>query len=660
MKEGKVEFKKHKISGNDNVLKIEKEIKKEKRSEEVDSDLLEIYADDDGQISDLSKIKVKKRRSFIVSLFFSLLLIAAFSFLAYGAYNYLNNQKGSSFVLDVKISAPSKIVLGEAFFYEIEYKNNSNHKLEDINLNFNYPDNFIYLESYPDSNFNNNSWTIDNLLPGASGKIKINGLIINKEGLNNLLSVEAGYQISGFSSYFKKEFFYSVSVSSIPFSVNLDFFSTALVGEEYVLKFSLKDFKPLINSDMFLSISSSDNIEFYLPEEEFGGDSDKILQVEQSDKNIFKISFEDKEDNSLIDFNNLSADSYDFYLKYKVLDRIDDFEKIIWQLKYANESNPDLVFLDKEFSLSVIKSDLHLNLTINENSSDQSINFGQTLDYVINYANKGDKKMKDLIIMAVLESDFLDWESFSDVKNGRVNRGTISWTSQEISELKELDPGQEGSINFSINVSPFVDVSYGQELKLESYAQFTIGNVEELGEDKFRVSDNKSNVILSLINSNFSAQEELRYFDDNNIPVGSGPLPPKVGEKSTFRAYWTIKNSLHELKDLQAELYLPEYVIWENKYDVSAGEIYYDLAENKVSWILGRLPLGIDEIKISFDISIAPSDFEYNKIIILSPGSSFKAFDIETNSWIDQKTGIKTTKLEDDPIAGLSSDGRIK
>jgi len=75
---------------------------------------------------------------------------------------------------------------------------------------------------------------------------------------------------------------------------------------------------------------------------------------------------------------------------------------------------------------------------------------------------------------------------------------------------------------------------------------------------------------------------------------------------------------------------------------------------------LGRLPLGIDEIKISFDISIAPSDFEYNKIIILSPGSSFKAFDIETNSWIDQKTGIKTTKLEDDPIAGLSSDGRIK
>lgn len=658
MKEEKVEFKKHKILGNDNVLSIEKKIKKEKRNEEMDSDLLEIYADDDGQISDLSKIKVKKRRSFVISLFFSLLLIAIVSFLAYGIYNYLNNQKGSSFILDVKVSAPSKIVLGESFFYEIEYKNNSSHSLEDINLNFNYPSNFIYLESYPNPSFNNNSWKIDNLLPGASGKIKINGSIINKEGLNNLLSVEAGYQISGFSSYFKKEFFYSVSVSSIPFSINLDFFSTALVGEEYLLKFSMKDFKPLTKSDMFLSILSSDNIQFYLPEEEFGGDSEKILQLEQSDKNIFKISF--KDNNSLSDFNNLSSDSYDFYLKYKVLDRIDDLEKISWQLKYSDESNPNLIFLEKEFSLSVIKSDLHLSLAINDSPSDQSINFGQTLNYTINYANKGDKKMKDLIIMAVLESDFLDWESFADIKGGRVNRKTVSWTSQELSELKELDPGQEGFINFSINVAPFVDVSYGQELKLESYAQFTIGNVEELGDDKFRVSDNKSNVILSPINSNFSVKEELRYFDDNNIPVGSGPLPPKVGEKSTFRVYWTIKNSLHELKDLQVELILPEYISWENKYNVSAGEIYYDLIEHKIIWSLGRLPLGIDEIKINFDIAIAPSDFEYNKVIILSPGSSFKALDVETNSWIDKKTEIKTTKLEDDPIAGLSSDGRIK
>ncbi len=657
MEKEKVEFKKHKISGDENPMNIEKEIKKEQRNEEVESDLFEIYADETGQISDLSKIKVKRKRSFIVSLFFSLIFLSFFSILAYGVYNYINNQRNSSFDLDVKITAPSKIVLGEPFYYEIEYKNSSKQNLQNINFEANFPANFIYLESYPTPNFNNNSWTIENLPSEAGGKIKINGLIINKEGLNNLLSVKAGYEIPGFSSYFKKEFFYSVSVSSIPFSINLDFFSTALVGEEYLLKFSLKDFKQLTDSRLFLSVFPSDNVEFSLPGEEFGGDSNNILKIDQSEKNVFEISF--RENVASSSFENLSTDSYDFYLKYKVLDKISDTEKIAWQLKYLDKNSNNFVFLEKDFSLSVVKSDLSLNLSVNENSSDQAVDFGQALNYSINYSNKGDKQMKDVVIMAVLESDFLDWSSFDDLNGGRVNRKTISWTSKEMSELKELDPGQEGVINFSINILPFTKISYGQELKIESYAQFTIGNVEELG-DEIRVSDNKSNVIINMINSNFSAKEEIRYFDDDNIPVGSGPLPPKVGEKSTFRVYWNIDNSLHELKDLQAELFLPEYMIWENKYNVSAGEINYDLINHKVNWTLGRLPLGIDEIEVSFDISMVPSDFEYNKILIISPGSTFEAFDVETNSLIERKTEIKTTKLEDDPIAGLSSDGRIK
>lgn len=657
MDKEKIEFKKHKILGNENPLSIEKEIIKEQKEDDLENDLLEIYADERGQISDLSKIKVKKKRSFIVSLFFSLFFLLSISLSLYFVFNYLNNQKDSSFVLDIKLSAPSEIVLGEQFYYEIEYKNSSKHNLENITIEANYPKNFVFVESYPSANFNNNTWNLEKLETGSSGKIKIKGLVVNKEGLNNLLSLKAGYEISGFSSYFKKEFFYSVSVSSISFSVNLDFFSTVLVGEEYLLKFSLKNFKPFLKSDLTLSLMSSDNIQFSLPDNEFGGDSGSVLKIDQVEKNIFKLSFSDQ--NASSSYENTSLDSYDFYLNYKILDRIDDLEKISWQLKYSNQENEDLVFYEKDFSLSVIKSDLHLNLLVNESSSNQSIDFDQVLNYRINYANKGDKKMKDLIIMAVLESDFLDWSSLKDLNGGRVNRKTISWTSKEIPELKELDPGQEGFIDFSIKISSFKEVSYGQELKVDSYAQFTIGNLEELG-DEIRISDNKSNVVSNMINSNFSVIEEIRYFDDNNIPVGSGPLPPKVGEKSSFKVYWTIKNSLHELKDLQAELFLPDYVIWENKFNLTTGEINYDLIDHKVSWNLGRLPLGIDEIKIDFDISITPNDFEYNKILILLPGSSFKSFDIETNSDIIKKTDIKTTKLEDDLIAGLSSDGRIK
>lgn len=650
-----VEFKKYKIMSGDNPLNVEKKIRKEHKKDQVESDLLEIYTDDKGEISNLSEIKVRRKRPFIVSLFFSLMFLFLISLSAYWAFNYLTSQKEESFALDVKITAPSKIILGEPFFYEIEYKNLSKYDLNNIEIELNFPENFVGLESYPSANFSNNFWNLPDLNPGDGSKLKIQGMIINKEGLSNMASVKAGYEISGFSSYFKKEFFYSVSVSTIPFDIKLDFFSTVLAGEEYVLRFSFKDFKPLLNSSMILSLFSSENIEFSVIDEGVLEDSGDILSLEQIDDGVFRIIAPDVGEGT-----DLILENYDFYLKYKVLDRIDDAEKIEWQLKYLDANDRNLIFYEREFLLSVIKSDLHLSLFVNNDNLDQAVNFGEKLNYVVKYSNKGDKTMKDLVVMAVLESDFLDWKTLEDLNGGKVSRKTISWTSREISGLKDLEPGQGGQIEFSIKVAPFKNISFGDELQVKSYSQFSIGNMEEFEADKIRVSDNKSNSIVNKINSNFSAQEEIRYFDEDNIPVGSGPLPPSVGERSTFRTYWTIKNTLHELRDLKAEVFLPDYISWEDKYDVSAGEMQYDLVDHKVVWTLGRLPLGIDEVKIDFDISIIPTEFEYNKVLILSSGTKFEALDIETNSIIFQETDVKTTKLEDDPIAILSNDGRIK
>lgn len=48
-------------------------------------------------------------------------------------------------------------------------------------------------------------------------------------------------------------------------------------------------------------------------------------------------------------------------------------------------------------------------------------------------------------------------------------------------------------------------------------------------------ADNKSNVIKNLINSDLSLSEKILYFNEDNVPVGSGPLPPKVGEKLVLK-----------------------------------------------------------------------------------------------------------------------------
>ncbi len=641
-------FVKHKINNDDFSVNKESINKKKLDDREIESNLREIYSEDEeGSLPDFKTIKVKKKKSIFLKFLYFFIFFTILFGIGFSIFKYVKNNKDVSSVLKINISAPEKIGLGEDFFYEVEYKNNSNYSLNNLSLEFTYPENFILAEIYSiDETVDNKTWKIEKLGPNLSGKIKIRGKIINKEGSINLLTVKANYGIDGLSSGFLKESLNSVIIGSLPFQITNDFYSTVLVDEEYPLKLTFKDF-PINQIDKFvLSFSGPENI--------FSIKNIVDKNSSSSSTNLTKI------DDYNFSIAASSSDPFSFDFKYKISERKNDQENISWVLKYIDDNGKEFVFFEKQVILEIIKSDLNLNISINEFSTDTPINFGDTLNYVVTYNNKGDKDMKNVVIMAVLKSDFLDWKSLKDENRGNVSRRTISWTSKEISDLEVLEPGEGGEIKFSINTSNSNNIEFGQDLKVNSYAQFSIGNIEDFSDDDEHLNDNSSNTIINEFNSDLSIQERVLYFNDDNIPVGSGPLPPVVGERTSFKYYWTLKNSLHELKDVRVELDLPGYVIWDNNYNVDAGNLSYDINNNKIVFTISRWPIGIDKVEVNFSVSIIPTEAEYNRIIILSPGSFLSAIDDKTRAVINKKTEVKTSKLEDDPIANFSSDGRVK
>lgn len=613
--------------------------------EEVQKDLMDIYSDD-GSMPDFKTIKIKKKRPFLLSVLYYFLFFVIIGFGYYFISNYIKSTKDVLSVLEIQIVAPAKVVLGDDFFYEINFKNNSNYTLSGVNLEFNYPENFIVSEVYSIDNYRDNKfWQIDEMGPKITGTIKVRGKIINKEGFNNLFSVKANYGIKGISSFFSKDSFSSVSVGSIPFQVEDNYSSTVLVGEEYVVEVKISNFPKNNISDFEIFFNNSETIDVSYNEKD-NEEQIKAGIIEKLSSSSFKIT--PKIDQEL-----------KFIFRYKASEKKEENQFLSWGLKYIDESAKEFVFFEKQNILDVIKSDLYLNLKLNDSTEDFSVNFGEELNYVIKYSNKGDKKMKDLIIMAVFEGDFVDLNSFKDSSHGKVSRKTISWSYSDLSDLRELSPGQSGEILFSLKVAEAKKTPYNQKMEIKSYAQFSIGNIDEFREEADRLSDNRSNIIVNRLNSNLSIKEQVLYFDEDNIPVGSGPLPPVVGERTSFRYYWTLKNNLHELKDIKLELDLPTYIIWNNNYSVSAGNLNFS-DDNKVIFNISRWPLGVDQVEISFDVSVIPTEAEFNKIIILSAGAKLEATDVETNTVIYKKTDVKTSKLEDDSIAAYNNDGRVK
>jgi hypothetical protein len=201
---------------------------------------------------------------------------------------------------------------------------------------------------------------------------------------------------------------------------------------------------------------------------------------------------------------------------------------------------------------------------------------------------------------------------------------------------------------------PFKDGDLGKNLTVTSYGQYSVNSQPIKGQDS------KSNTIVGKINSDLSLQEQILYFNSDNIAVGSGPLPPSVGQKTSFKVYWTLTNNLHELSDARAVFNLPSYVAWDEKNATSVGNVTYDATNSQVIWDIGRLPVSVYRATAEFGISITPVDGDRNKILILSPGSTVSALDTETSGTITKKTSPKTTKLEDDDIASLNNSGRVQ
>lgn len=634
------EFVKRSLPTDEEVEIFDEYAKEEVRDENIEESLSEIYQDDNGLAVDVKTLNIKKKKGFFFWLFTAVFIWLILAAAAYGAYYIYYEQGSSSDNIQFSINGKKNILAGEEFFYTVNYKNLSNVSVGNIEIELVYPDNFIFLDSSPAPQSNNNSWQAGNLNAHRSGLIKIKGKIMGPADKTNIITGNVSYIPSNFSSQFKKEAAFENKISGTGLEIGVESPSGVLVGDEskIIVKYKARDENFIDN--FRLSVEPLENMEFIADKEENA--SSGIWQI-----------------------NGIKEDEKEISIKFKITEKKNPEEELVLKFEYPgcpapkgaakNNGGEDYCeFYEKKINFEVIKSDLNLNLIINGSQSDQGVNLGQAMNYSIVYANKGDSEMENIIIMAVLSGDALDWQTLDDKSNGKVSDNTISWSKDEIPQLESLGVGDEGVIDFSIKLKPFekINIEPGEKYDIESYAQFSIGNIEPEENE-----DTKSNTIINKINSDLSLNEQIRYFNNDNIAVGSGPLPPKVGETTSYKVYWVITNNLHELNGLRVQVSLPDYVSWNGKNRSTAGAVEYDASGNKVIWNIGRMPISVYKTEAEFSISITPTDADIDKIIVLLSGTTVEATDVATKAEISQTTKAKTTRLEDDEIA--ETDGRV-
>jgi uncharacterized repeat protein (TIGR01451 family) len=638
--------------------KLHKEIEEE-RETEIEDSLSEIYLDDQGKKIDVNRMKIRRKQGMVFWFFNILIFVLVVLVLGLGGYYYIVNNRGTdSTAVDLTVAAPNTVSAGQDMTFTLNYDNQEYVGLKNVNIKADYPSDFVFESADPSPDAStSDTWSIAEIKAKTSGKIVITGKIIDKVGASSIILAQMIYTPENFASQFKKENSGSVVVKDIGFDPNFDFSNTVLVGQEEEINVDLKPLAADYLPQFTMRMQKDDNVildDTVVDNGATGADNGNSLQVVKV-KDITGDSWQ---------ISGLQAKEENFTVKFRIKDKTADNQQIVLTF-VQNIANKDYTFLEQDIPFQVMKSDLNLNLILNGSNADQPVNFGQTLNYSIAYTNKGETAMQDVVIMAVLNSDFVDWTTLNDVNKGREMGDTITWTKDEIPALSKVDVGENGTIDFSVNVLPFDENDLGKNFQITSYAQYALGGLDKIGTASSSLAsstgiDNQSNTINSIINSDLGFQEQVRYFDSNNLPVGEGPLPPVVGQTTSFKVYWNLTNNLHDLADAVAQTVLPDGVEWDAHNRTSVGTMTYDGASKTVTWNIGRLPITVFQASAEFDISLTPTQDQQNKIVVLVSGSKVTATDTNTGAALEKDSVPKTTKLEDDSIAGMSNDGLVR
>lgn len=302
-----------------------------------------------------------------------------------------------------------------------------------------------------------------------------------------------------------------------------------------------------------------------------------------------------------------------------------------------------------EAKATVFKGDLVTSLVLNGQTTAQSIRFGETLRFAVTWKNTGTVAIEDVVLVAVIETtpegQVVRWNELVDKAGGRRDGGRITWTKKQVPALARIDPDEGGALEFELPALPMPltrtsDVDYRVTAGLEA-------TIAKIGGERVDRTVKTAPIVARFLSDTF-LDATARYFDRDNLPVGTGPLPPQVGEKTTYRVYWQIDNSLHELANLRLSARLPDNVIWTGYSSVDAGDLKFDAATSKMAWSLNWMPTGVKSLVVAFDVGLVPGDEQRGRPAGLLDASLLEATDKFTGAPILLTASPLTTALETD------------
>ncbi|MDD5144533.1 MAG: hypothetical protein PHW72_00125 [Candidatus Pacebacteria bacterium] len=544
----------------------------------------------------------------------NLLIAGAIALVVFAGIYYYQRNIYSKDILKLEILGPEESDLLGEVEYIVKYKNNGDARLEEPELIFEFPQ---YALSFDSSNSQRVIKSSDELggaiYPGEERVLSFKARLLGRENEAKTAKASLSFRPKNLKARYESETTKTTLIKKVPLNFEFDLPSKIDSGKE--LKFKLNYF-----SNTSYPISNLRVMVEYPSGFEFLKSSPQGIGEREWDVGLLN-----KAEGGRIEITGTVSG--------------DVGEEKVFSAKIGSWQNGEFILLKETVrGINIIKPTLYISQQIN-NSPSYLASPGDNLHYEIFFRNIGEETLTDLSLQVTLEGRSFDLQTLR-VMDAEYQSGdnSILWDWKKVNDLQFLQPQEEGRVEFWVKLKDEWLIEDIKDKNPTIADKIYIGQVKE--------------EFVNRVNSKLTLVQKGVYEDE--VFGNSGPVPPMVGENTTYTIMWQLKNYYNEVKNVQVKAVLPQNVRLTGKIfpEEEAGRFTFDSKSREIVWNAGDLlvsqGISTPAPNISFQISLFPTSDQKNQTVPLIGKAEISGQDQWTGQVVRSSANSIDTSLPDD------------
>jgi hypothetical protein len=303
--------------------------------------------------------------------------------------------------------------------------------------------------------------------------------------------------------------------------------------------------------------------------------------------------------------------------------------------------------------INVSASEVVVEQYYNGSKDAVTVKLGEEVQGEIRYKNVGTVGLRGVIVEVKFEGVGFDPRTLG-LEAGAYDseRKTAYWSGATVPDLKVVQPQQEGAIPFVFEVKGLDDfLELGEAAKNQIIVSTASVDSPDLptppGQPHKVVSDR---AVLSVGTETLFAVDV--FYDDGRLGLTStGPVPPKVGETTSYTVRFRAGTKLNDVGNVRVKAILPDGVSHTGQMYKTEGEVRFDdrtgLLEWNIPYIEGLTGSLSPPQELHFQVAVTPGENKRGEIIQLLSEASMEAVD----QFTDEAVQVTAEELPDTDMA---------